>query len=70
MRRQPAATCGRYVITLPHDAVARMFEAVPSNDLPHVPNYNVRPTNDVPIVRHDGERRRLTAMRWGFLPHW
>jgi len=62
--------CGRYVITLPHDAMARMFDAVPGNDLPAVPNYNVCPTNDVHVVRSEGDRRRLTAMRWGFLPHW
>ena len=49
--------------------MARLFEAVPSNDLPNVPNHNVCPTNPVHVVA-SGENRRLSAMRWGFLPHW
>ncbi|EPX75797.1 SOS response-associated peptidase [Salipiger mucosus] len=62
--------CGRFAVTLPPDAMARLFAAVPGNDLPPVPNYNVCPTNDVHVVRSDGEQRQLGAMRWGFLPHW
>lgn len=62
--------CGRFALTLPHDAMAQLFAAVPANDLPTVPNYNICPTNQVHVVTsHDGQRR-LRAMRWGFLPHW
>jgi len=56
-------------ITLPHDAMAQLFQAVPANDLPKMPDYNVCPTNRVPVVVSDG-RRRLGAMRWGFVPQW
>ncbi|MEM9580265.1 MAG: SOS response-associated peptidase [Pseudomonadota bacterium] len=62
--------CGRFAITLPNDAMAQLFAAVPTNDLPDVPNYNVCPTNQVHTIRFDGEARRLAPMRWGFLPHW
>lgn len=63
--------CGRMALTLPPDAMAQLFAAVPDNDLPQVPNYNVCPTNDVPIVTSDGTgTRRLRAMRWGFIPRW
>lgn len=62
--------CGRFAVTLPPDAMAQLFAAVPGNDLPHVPNYNVCPTNDVAVVRNVEGQRRLGAMRWGFLPHW
>ena len=62
--------CGRMAITLPHDAMAQLFGAVPDNDLPEVPNYNVCPTTQVATVHTDGDTRRLRAMRWGFLPHW
>ena len=62
--------CGRMAITLPHDAMAQLFGAVPDNDLPEVPNYNVCPTTQVATVHSDGDTRRLRAMRWGFLPHW
>jgi putative SOS response-associated peptidase YedK len=62
--------CGRFAITLPHDAVAQIFDARPANDLPETPNYNVCPTNQVHVVLAGEDGRRLTAMRWGFLPHW
>jgi putative SOS response-associated peptidase YedK len=62
--------CGRFAVTLPPDAMAQLFAAVPSNDLPEVPNYNVCPTNRVHVVRSAEDSRRLVGMRWGFLPHW
>lgn len=62
--------CGRFTITSPNDAIARLFEAQPANDLPKVPNYNVCPTNAVHVVRAGDGARRLLPMRWGFLPHW
>ena len=62
--------CGRLAITLPTDAMAQLFAASPANDLPDVPNYNVCPTNMLHVVRQGESGRRLTPMRWGFLPHW
>ncbi len=50
--------------------MAQLFAAVPANDLPDVPNYNVCPTNAVHVVTTDDGQRRLGAMRWGFIPHW
>ena len=62
--------CGRLAVTLPPDAMSQLFEAVPANDLPDVPNYNVCPTNAVFTIGSEGGARRLSAMRWGFLPRW
>lgn len=62
--------CGRIVITAPDDAMADLFEALPSNDLPPNPNYNVCPTDRVAVVTSERGSRRLRAMRWGFVPHW
>ena len=62
--------CGRFAITLPDDAMAKIFEAMPGNDLPHVPNYNVCPTNDVHVIRSEDGTRLLVSMRWGFIPQW
>ena len=51
--------------------MAQLFDAQPDNDLPDVPNYNVCPTNSIHVVTGGaGTARRLTAMRWGFLPKW
>ena len=47
--------------------MAQVFDAVPSNDLPPVPDYNVCPTMSVHVVTAG---RRLRAMRWGFVPTW
>ncbi|TCP41275.1 SOS response-associated peptidase [Rhodovulum marinum] len=62
--------CGRFAITLPTDAMARLFGAVPANDLPEGPNYNVCPTTPVATVTSEDGTRRLRPMRWGFVPRW
>lgn len=62
--------CGRFAITLPDDAMARLFDSAPDNALPATPNYNVCPTTRVHVVTKGETRRRLQAMRWGFIPHW
>ena len=62
--------CGRFALTLPPDAMAQLFAAVPSNALPDTPNYNICPTNQVHAVHVLDGQRRLVSMRWGFLPHW
>ena len=62
--------CGRMALTLPQEAMAELFEALPANDLPPVPNYNVCPTTQVHTVTSADGTRRLRPMRWGFIPHW
>jgi putative SOS response-associated peptidase YedK len=61
--------CGRFTLSYPNDAMAQLFRAVPDNDLPLVPQYNVCPTQNVPVVTSTGTRR-LRAMRWGLVPSW
>ena len=65
--------CGRMVIAHSADEMARLFRARPANDLPELPNFNVCPTQPVPVVLpagQGGEPRRLVAKRWGFIPAW
>lgn len=62
--------CGRFTLTLPTDAMAQLFSAIPANDLPDLPDFNICPTVPVPVVTSREGARRLSAMRWGFLPHW
>lgn len=50
--------------------MAQLFEAVPANTLPDVPNFNVCPTTQVHVVSTTDGQRRLQPMRWGFIPHW
>ena len=62
--------CGRIVITSDAEALARLFEAAPDNDLPDLPNFNICPTDRIPVVTSADGRRRLRAMRWGLVPRW
>lgn len=62
--------CGRYALTLPHDAMGQLFGAQLANDLPPLPNYNICPTNTVCAVTSDQGIRHLRPMRWGFIPQW
>ena len=50
--------------------MAQLFDAVPSNALPEVPNYNVCPTNQIHVIERRDAQRRLVQMRWGFIPKW
>jgi putative SOS response-associated peptidase YedK len=62
--------CGRFTLTHPNEAMAALFDALPSNDLPPIPRFNVCPTQTIPVVTSEGGTRRLRPMRWGFLPLW
>jgi putative SOS response-associated peptidase YedK len=61
--------CGRYNLTLPVEALARLFNFP---ELPNLaPRYNIAPTQEAPVIRRrDGERRELVLMRWGLVPSW
>jgi putative SOS response-associated peptidase YedK len=63
--------CGRFTQTAPIETIARRFGV---SDLPaklpaQAPRYNVAPTQQVIIVRDDGQRV-LVPMRWGLIPSW
>lgn len=58
--------CGRYAITLPPEAMRRLFDYAEQPNFP--PRFNVAPTQPVPIVRAAGGVRHFGLVRWGFLP--
>lgn len=62
--------CGRLTLTHPNDALARLFEAAPANDLPEPPRFNICPTNQIGVVVAGEGGRSFRPMRWGFIPHW
>jgi len=63
-------------LTHPNDALARLFDAQPVNDLPQGDRYNICPTQSVAVVVQGAQAaqgagpRVLTHKRWGFVPHW
>lgn len=62
--------CGRFALTLPHEAMAQLFDAVLSNDLPEVERFNICPTQDIAVVTSTDGSRRIRPVRWGFVPQW
>lgn len=63
--------CGRFALTLPHDAVADIFDVPPDAALSaRGPRYNICPTQEIEVVSRGPDGRRIGAMRWGFIPQW
>jgi putative SOS response-associated peptidase YedK len=60
--------CGRFALYSDPFTLARRFEADAHPELS--PRYNVAPSQNIPIVRDEGEKRRFALARWGLIPHW
>ena len=62
--------CGRYTLSQPGDLLKDL--GVPEDEQVEIlPNYNVAPTQEVPIVRADAKGgRHLAIVRWGLIPFW
>lgn len=60
--------CGRFALYSDPFTLARRFEADAPPELS--PRYNVAPSQNIPIVRDEGEKRRFALARWGLIPHW
>lgn len=62
--------CGRIAITLPPEAMRRLFAYPEKPNSP--PRYNIAPRQPIPIIRAFREegivRRRFQLARWAFLP--
>jgi putative SOS response-associated peptidase YedK len=60
--------CGRFALYSDPFTLARRFEADAPPELS--PRYTVAPSQNIPIVRYEGEKRRFALARWGLIPHW
>ena len=61
--------CGRYATSKSSLDLAALFGATDDVDGLE-PDYNVAPTDPVPVVRITSGSRHLNVARWGLLPHW
>ena len=60
--------CGRFAINHSLKEAAEIFEC---NDLEGAPNrYNIAPTQPIPVIFQEFNKREMRLMRWGFLPSW
>ena len=65
--------CGRYSADLKWDDVAKLYDLSKQGPLPQwnfQPSYNVCPTDPVPVIIPDFDKRKLVLMRWGLVPGW
>jgi putative SOS response-associated peptidase YedK len=64
--------CGRYATTRSAADLSALFESYDETGGRLSPDYNVAPTNVVPVVRMSSSRSRrvLSMARWGLLPPW
>lgn len=60
--------CGRFVLDVTPDDVARMFDV--DGFAPFPPRYNIAPGQPIAVVREEHGRRRLELVRWGLVPGW
>jgi len=61
--------CGRYATSRSSLDLAALFGATDDVDGLE-PDYNIAPTDPVPVVRISSGARHLRTARWGLLPHW
>ena len=61
--------CGRYATTRSSADLSALFEATDEIE-GLAPDYNVAPTDPVPIVRRSADVRVLKTARWGLVPTW
>ena len=62
--------CGRFVLETPLKATAEIFNAQMAESLVTVPNFNIRPSENISVLVSNSGKRKLGQMRWGFVPHW
>ena len=65
--------CGRFSLTLPADAMGRLFGAEVAGTLRLSPRYNIAPSQPIAAVRRRPEKgggREIVPLRWGLIPVW
>jgi putative SOS response-associated peptidase YedK len=62
--------CGRYATARSAVDLAALFEALDETGGGLTPDYNVAPTDPVPIVTMGTGGRALRVARWGLVPPW
>jgi putative SOS response-associated peptidase YedK len=64
--------CGRYTHLLTWSKIVELYRPTLPEEEPEQlkPNYNVAPTNVMPIIRPAGNGRKLVMAGWGLVPFW
>lgn len=62
--------CGRYVLKATIQDLQQNYEALPDELFTVEPNYNVAPSQNMPVVVQKEGVRILDKYRWGLIPFW
>lgn len=60
--------CGRFALTTNLSKVGEAFGVAVAESAP--PRYNIAPTQPIHVIFQEFGNRRLSLMRWGFVPAW
>ena len=61
--------CGRFTYTFTPKDVEKYYK-VDINKADFKPNYNVAPTQKVPVIINENNKLVLETLQWGLIPHW
>ena len=62
--------CGHFYDIHDIDDITSRFRVDRPRGLSLPLRYNVAPSQSVPVIRVEDDKRELTLMRWGLIPHW
>lgn len=62
--------CGRFTLTAELNALRRRFLALAEDVSLNRPRFNIAPTQNMPVIRHEKEGRKIRELRWGLIPRW
>jgi len=63
--------CGRFTLTVELSTVLKVFRAhFKSESFNYSRRYNIAPGQSIPVITYTGERREISLMIWGLIPHW
>ncbi|MCF8053364.1 MAG: SOS response-associated peptidase [Desulfobacterales bacterium] len=62
--------CGRFVAFSAIDEIQKHFGVDQLRAEQVQPSYNVAPTQQIAVVRRDGDERVMETMHWGLVPFW
>ena len=60
--------CNRYRSSRDQHYLAERFQAF--DEIEFRPRFNVAPTQPIPAIRRESNKRKITMMRWGLIPSW
>ena len=60
--------CGRFALTANSEELANHFNL--NQKVTLGPRYNIAPSQPVSIIRSTTSGNKLSAVRWGLIPHW